>query len=425
MNKRKLSLHALLMSAILLCLVLGSAFAQGEDPVKPPPVVEMSEDGTEMVVGHTASPAPTQYESEPNNDFGDANDLWGFNNVMYGEINGPDDIDFYRIWLDAGHDYFWDHFLVDIDAQANGSELDPVVCLYNSSRTLLTCNDDSDGYDSLIYYELELDSSYYISVRDFSYPFEGGPSYYYTLSFYNPILISADRNGKVDGLLFKKTDILAWYDFGDVEKWSMFFDASDMGIRGDLEGIGSFVDTTGEIALTLGRVQRLWVDGASTKVRPQDILGFSPGAFGSFGPNTSGELRLLHAGADSGLTRNAEKIDALAYNYRIVSTTGSTRTSDGSQYQDEDLFHLDWGMAFDGSDIPGLRREDIIAASFWHGSGYQQLTIKGKGTINGQKLDQKQIFWVTVYDYPEAWDCCHVFWDGRDHGFNYNIDAHN
>jgi hypothetical protein len=103
--------------------------------------------------------------------------------ISYGTtLTDPDicpagDEDYYSFAGSAG-----DPIVVDIDAWAIGSSLDPVLHLYDTDGvTQLAVNDDYDFLDSHIEYTLPANGTYYLKVRDYGTP-HGGPDYFYTIS---------------------------------------------------------------------------------------------------------------------------------------------------------------------------------------------------------------------------------------------------
>jgi hypothetical protein len=189
-----------------------------------------------------------------------------------------------------------------------------------------------------------------------------------------------------------------------------------MDIRGDVEAVGRYGHN---ITLALEKAQRLLVDGRRQVVRPQDTLTFVPGAYG---PNTWGSFLWNSRGTDLCLARNGEKVDAIS-TYGGLSTIGRATLCSRARFQDEDLTG-----GFDGSQVRGLAKEDVIGA---YDTGQDNpdyfethyfLTIRGHGRIDRHHVDQRQIFGISVYD------CCvysllGVVWDGKDHNFNFPIDA--
>jgi hypothetical protein len=231
------------------------------------------------------------------------------------------------------------------------------------------------------------------------------------------------------GVAFNKSDILANYRFGTQEKWMLFFDASDVNITQNVNGL--FIsDPMGEQYPFFLSVQANQLLSNGEKATPWDFIGFVPW---QLGPNTEGETYVYMHGRDEGLSAFGEKIDAIAagrYWYSI-STTGVLKVPDyPSGYyvaQDEDLsdlddesgwFCCDWFV--NGTAILGMGVEDITAAhASWFDNNVIYAVIAGSGRVDGLPVNQKDIFvidpdWNRVLGY---------YWRGKDHGFNFNIDA--
>ena len=79
------------------------------------------------------------------------------------------DVDFYRMTLTAGSTV-----IVDIDAQAIGSTLDAMVGLIDPSGATVAYNDDTDGLDPRIRYQVTTTGTYYVEVRPYSMPGNAG-----------------------------------------------------------------------------------------------------------------------------------------------------------------------------------------------------------------------------------------------------------
>jgi hypothetical protein len=115
---------------------------------------------------------------EPNNSWGEATSISYGTTLSDPDICPAGDVDYYAFTGSAG-----DTIVADIDAQTIGSSLDAYLFLYDTDGvTPLTYNDDSDGLDSYIAYEIPADGTYYLMVGDYSHPDEGGANYFYTLS---------------------------------------------------------------------------------------------------------------------------------------------------------------------------------------------------------------------------------------------------
>ncbi len=113
-------------------------------------------------------------ESEPNDSLTTADPFTLLDSVA-GVVNPAGDVDFYVVTLTAGI-----RVELDIDAQVNGSPLDPVLALFDSSGFLLAFNDDTDGLDSYIAYSIAVTGRYYVGVAEYS-PAAGGANYSYLL----------------------------------------------------------------------------------------------------------------------------------------------------------------------------------------------------------------------------------------------------
>lgn len=285
------------------------------------------------------------------------------------------------------------------------------------------CNDNSDGLDSLLY--VDTSGSQTIQVRDL-YDW-GGAAYTYKLMIYRPLLVSATVNGTVSGVAFNKSDILAHYDFpGGVEKWMLFFDASDVSITQNINSLNVW-DVYYDDEIDFGVQANQPLQGTGQTAKPFDIIWF--GAT-NLGPLTSGSLGLSLRGSEEGLTTSGEKIDALAYGPECYSfSTVGTLTIPGFTAQDEDLVELDcesgWSIneAFflDGSSIPGLGIEDITAANYdLVGTSHPlQLVIQGSGKVGNLNVTQKDIFSVN----PVTNQVLGYHWRGGQHHFPFNLDA--
>jgi hypothetical protein len=115
---------------------------------------------------------------ELNNDPSQATDI-AYAETLSGYICPEGDEDFFRFAGSAG-----DKVVIDIDARVNGSSLDSYVFLFDSDgTTVLAQNDDeaSGRLDSHFSHVLPHDGIYYVKVREYSHPNEGGAAYFYTI----------------------------------------------------------------------------------------------------------------------------------------------------------------------------------------------------------------------------------------------------
>lgn len=134
----------------------------------------------------------------------------------------------------------------------------------------------------------------------------------------HPVYVSLNSGGVVDGVAFTSGDILKYSDVRDT--WEMYFDASDVGLKGDLE---AFTFHTDVLYMVYGKSQTIPNEG---KVTAQDMI-FAAALVP--GEDTSAMLGWLFDGSDVGLTTAAEAIDALALdesiNNFLISTKGAAR----------------------------------------------------------------------------------------------------
>lgn len=98
-------------------------------------------------------------EKEPNDDLGTAN-AFSIPFQVGGEIAPSGDRDFFTFTASAGA-----RLIIDIDAQALGSQLDSYLTLYDQNGYSIASNDDYSGRDSRIQVTLPYSGTYYIEVR--------------------------------------------------------------------------------------------------------------------------------------------------------------------------------------------------------------------------------------------------------------------
>jgi predicted secreted protein len=138
-------------------------------------------DGFEGAVGNytiTAQCGVGCGDAQEPNDAADQATAIAYGSSVNADICPAGDVDYYVFSGNAG-----DIIVADIDAWVNGSALDSYLTLYASDGvTEITANDDYDGLDSRIVYNLPSGGTYYLVVRELSHGSEGGPDYDYTLS---------------------------------------------------------------------------------------------------------------------------------------------------------------------------------------------------------------------------------------------------
>ena len=234
--------------------------------------------------------------------------------------------------------------------------------------------------------------------------------------------VSAGAAGTVGGVAFAPGDILKFTPAGG---WSMFFDASDVGITKNVVAVE--IEDNGDILLALAAAQT--VPGAGS-VQPQDVLRFTPSSTGN---TTAGTFAMALDGSTKGLTTSGEKIDALGRtDGRIaISTVGAAavKRPDNTtlKAQDEDAlgFNLvsgQWSEYFNGTAIPGLAAEDVNALWIDPTTGDLYISIVGGFNFAGVKGDGKDIVKLSPSGAPGGYTPS-LFWDGSANGFPASIDA--
>ena len=420
---------------VLATLALTALVAAAQDNPAAPgqPVAPQKAQAAFSERSESAAPSAAYSESEPNNSFTSADVIDPYV-IVSGVISAPSDLDYFYIDLEDESLY---SFVIDIDAETAGSWLDPFVCIYRHDKVLYACNDDSDGLDSMLYVAVpQEEDDYYITVQDFGYPdFGGGNQYTYTIAVYGPTFISSSVNGSVGWVSFQAADILAyvrWLDDGTpdgTDKYVLFFNASDFNITRNLS---SFSISPSYAALSFsGNITVKDSNNNNLVVTPYDIVKFNPD---QWGPKTKGDFspNLILDGSAVGLTTAGEKIDAIGIvesNRASISTTGAAAVPAAAggtlKGRDEDLltvnlstgkWRMEYDYSFDGSSVPGLATEDVIAADFGSVNAvyWLDLVIAGSGVIDGHRVNQKDVFTVE-YDYNNL-----VYKDIR---FPFNIDA--
>jgi hypothetical protein len=91
-------------------------------------------------------------------------------------IDPAGDWDYYCFFANAD-----DGLFADVDADAIGSALDPVLELFESGGTLVAWSDDVHGLDPFLTYVAPVSGIYYLRVRSYGHPCCGGGDYFYEL----------------------------------------------------------------------------------------------------------------------------------------------------------------------------------------------------------------------------------------------------
>ncbi len=114
-------------------------------------------------------------------------------------------------------------------------------------------------------------------------------TYASTMSWRSPAHSSLARQlpARLTNIGFTPGDILAWSKLNNgEERWRMFFDASDVGIRGDVTNIAAEGGSSDRLLLSLETKQMLPGVGAVT---PWDVVVFDPEQLGE---DTQGTFRI-------------------------------------------------------------------------------------------------------------------------------------
>ncbi|MCA9971721.1 MAG: hypothetical protein KC425_15960 [Anaerolineales bacterium] len=237
------------------------------------------------------------------------------------------------------------------------------------------------------------------------------------------IYVSSTTNGNAGGVAFNDEDIVR-YDTGS-GTWAMYFDGSDVGVTGDVNGFALLGD--GSLLLTFDN--GISVPGVGT-VDDSDVVRFYPT---STGATTAGTFAWYFDGSDVGLTTSGEDIDAievLGDGRILISTTGSFSVS-GASGTDEDLVAFtpsalgattsgSWALYFDGSDV-GLNTsssEDVNGTWVDGSSGDIYLSTLGAFSVSGASGDGADIFVCNPGSLGSSTSCTFSpYWDGSANGF--------
>lgn len=240
----------------------------------------------------------------------------------------------------------------------------------------------------------------------------------------NDLFVGTNKGGSVGGVSFNDVDILA-LDM-DTGTWSKFFEGMDVNVSTNLTGFT--FEPGGCLLITF--------DGNEKKlglgiIKPHDILKFCPT---SLGTTTTGTWSVYLDGSDVGLTKNGEKLDALEVlpdGRILLSTKGDFSVKNAANQtitgRDEDVLVFDpttlgsnttgsFEVYLDGSDIPGLVKEDITGLYYNPLNGDLHITILDAFNIGGVAGDSNDIIILrpsgggyTVLPY----------WNGTDDGWSY------
>lgn len=195
---------------------------------------------------------------------------------------------------------------------------------------------DDDGRPLAVWVDWGQDGSNYGSYGQFGQPVLPDVD----------ILLSTAADGKMGNLRYARGDILRYDRPGGV--WSIYFDASDHGLTGDMADFAQLPG--GDMLFILKKAATL--PGAGL-VQPQDVIRYNAAA---------GDFSLYMDGSDVDLTKKSESLDALAIDADgslLLSLTGSGAMG-GITALDQDIIRFtptetgpnttgDWSMV-----LPGL-----------------------------------------------------------------------
>lgn len=241
------------------------------------------------------------------------------------------------------------------------------------------------------------------------------------------LLISSTTSGKVQGIKFNDEDILR-YSL-ETDTWQLYFDGSDVGIRGDVNALAVAPD--GNLLLSFNSPQTLPGLG---EVDDSDIVKFIPAALGA---QTAGMFEWYVDGSDVDLTTDGEDVDAISFtaaNQLVISTIGdvdvNNAVSDDVEGKNEDLVLLQptalgattagvWSFYFDGSDVR-LHKGKGELSGVWldQTSSDIYLGTRGNFAVDGLSGDGNDLFICAATALGANSSCTfRSFWDGNGAGF--------
>ena len=233
---------------------------------------------------------------------------------------------------------------------------------------------------------------------------------------------SSSSSGQVDGIKFNDEDILAYDTVNN--QWAHYFDGSDVGV-GKLDVDAFEVLETGEILISFNSAAT--IDGLP--VDDSDIVQFTPTTLGD---QTAGAFSLVFVGAEWGLEKDGENIDAISLSpegFLAISTNGKLNIVDiPLTARDEDLVLLNGSPLpyFVGANV-GLTKdsEDIGASWIDPLTGKIYLATRGSFKVAAGVRGDESDLWVCEPDGLWTQTACQVYLRWSDeHGFrNERIDG--
>ncbi len=150
---------------------------------------------------------------------------------------------------------------------------------------------------------------------------------------------------------------------------------------------------------------------------------------------TTGTFSVYFDGSDVGISAVGEKLDALEIlpdGRLLLSTKGDFKVKDALNNdlkgRDEDILVFDpttlgtnttgtFAMYLDGSDVPGLGKEDVTGVYYNPLNGDLHITILGTFTVDGLNGDSNDIT-ILRPDGGGGYDAL-PYWNGPDDGYSF------
>lgn len=240
-------------------------------------------------------------------------------------------------------------------------------------------------------------------------------------AYATPWFVGFDRRVNLDKTRYQPADIARFERQG--QRWTMLWDASDLGITQNLKDFALLPD--GRLVLAFAGSQTGVQDVGA--ISPHSLYLYTPEY--DYGADTLGTLSLYFDGGDVGLSTNDERIDALATDWQgnlLISTVGAA-TVPGATAEDEDLLRFtptslgdvtagSWSRAFDGS-AAGVTQN---LASVWvdPNSGDLFLTFATRVKPMGVIGLPSTVLRCTPSGTGCAWE---AFWKGTNTGLSKRI----
>ena len=242
----------------------------------------------------------------------------------------------------------------------------------------------------------------------------------------NDLFVGTNRGGEVGGIHFTDVDIMALDR--DTGVWSKFFEGKDVGVSTNLTG---FTFDPSDNCLLIS------FDGNEKKlglgiIKPNDILKFCPTTLGE---TTTGTWSIYFDGSDVGLAAKSENLDALEIlpdGRLLLSTKTNFSVKDAANNtivgQDEDILLFNpttlgantsgsFELYLEGSDVPGLKKEDLTGIYYNPLNGDLHITILGTFNIGGVAGDSSDI--IILRPNGGGGFAVLPYWNGPDDGWTY------